>query len=57
LIGFLAFEVLLGEAKRREVEEIFKPGMDRHSLKIVIISDTHELHREIEVPPADILPP
>ena len=30
-------------------------GHSRDSLTIVLLSDTHELHREVEVPPGDIL--
>ena len=30
-------------------------GQNADSLTIVLISDTHELHREVEVPPGDIL--
>jgi len=30
-------------------------GKNPDSLTIVLISDTHELHREVEVPPGDIL--
>ena len=30
-------------------------GQNPDSLTIVLISDTHELHREVEVPPGDIL--
>jgi Icc-related predicted phosphoesterase len=44
--------------RRRQLSIRKKPSAARQttdSLTIVLISDTHELHREVEVPPGDIL--